>query len=241
MSYGFSEQKEARRRMWRVIRWLFATVLFLFLGVTSYWTGSKLAVSEVSRLQQEVDELARVVADLDDRNTQLQAQAAEAGESEARWRARYEAEVPTGNNKELLALIERQIEKGADPDRVAFLVNTAADERSCDGNTQTKRFLVRTPLYTGANDAVTFARNTITVTAQGESASNAEGKPEAWFDPAKTVTLRFFEPGGASSKASGALPLHHSVVRGDGEYRFSIVAGEKRGFIGVTIERCAFP
>ncbi len=224
-----------------MIRWLFSMVFFLFLGVTSYWTGSRLAVREVSRLQQEVDELSRGVAELGDRNAQLRTQAAEAGENAAQWQARYKAEVPTGKSRELFALLKSQIDKGADPDRVAFLVRTAADERSCDSETQTRRFLVRTPLFVGANDAVTFARNSITVTAQGASASNAEGKSEAWFDPAKPVVLKFVNPGGASSEATGALPLHHSVVRGDGEYRFSIVAGEKRGFVSVTVERCAFP
>ncbi len=241
MSYGFSHQRDVRRRWWRIVRWLFATVFFLFLGVTSYWTGSRLAVLEVTRLQQEVDELSTGVTELGDQNAELQTQAAKAGENAAQWQARYKAEVPSGKSKELFALLKKQIEKGADPDRVAFLVKTAADKRSCDSETQTRRFLVRTPLYAGANDAVTFARNTITVTAQGALSSNAEGKAEAWFDPAKPITLSFVVPGGASSKASGALPLHHSVVRGDSEYRFSIVTAVRQGFVSVTAERCAFP
>lgn len=241
MTYGFSEQKAARLRRQRTIRWLFAMVFFLFLGTTSYWVGARLAEREVSALQQQVDELSRNVAELRDHNARLQAQAAEAGANEARWQARYKAEVPTGDIKELLAMVKGQIDKGADPERVAFLVNRAADKRSCDSETQTKRFLVRTPLYTGANDAVTFAGNTITVTAQGASATNADGNPEAWFDPAKPVTLSFVEPGGVGSEASGTLPLHHSVVRGDEEYRFSVVDGDRRGFVSATVERCAFP
>lgn len=230
-----------RRRRWRTARWLLATMFFLFLGISSYWTGSRLAVLEVTRLQQRVDELSMGVAELDDRNAGLRTQAVEAGKDAAQWQARYKAEVPSGKSRELFALLQSQIEKGADPDRVAFLVRTAADERSCDKATQTRRFLVRTPLYAGANDAVTFARNTITVTAQGASSSNAEGQAEAWFDPAKPVTLWFAVPGGARSEATGALPLHHSLVRGDSEYRFSIVAAERRGFVSVTAERCAFP
>ncbi len=241
MSYGFSHRRDQRRRQWRIVRWLFATVFFLFLGVTSYWTGSRLAVLEVTRLQQEVDELSTGIAELREQDTLLRARAAEAGENAAQWQARYKAEVPTGNAKELFVLLKSQIDKGADPDRVAFLVETAAGERSCDSETRTRRFLVRTPLYAGANDAVTFGQNTITVSAQGATASNAEGKAEAWFDPAKPITLSFVVPGGASTKATGALPLHHSVVRGDSEYRFSIVAAERRGFVSVTAERCAFP
>ena len=241
MSYGFSDQKAARRRRWRNIRWTFATVIFLSLAVTSYWSGEKIARLEVSGLQEKVDELTKGVAELRDKNAALEERAAAADRNETEWREKYAADVPTGKSSELLALIESQIEKGADPDRVAFLVDTAARERSCDAVTQTKRFLVRTPLFAGANDAVTFAKNTITVTGMGASANSAAGIPEQWFDPAKPVTLRFVEPGGVSSQAFGALPLHHSVVRGKSEYRFSIIDSGKQGFINITAERCAFP
>jgi len=224
-----------------MIRWLFATAIFLALATTSYWTGSKLAKRQVTRLQEKVAALSAQVADLGDRNARLEAQAVEAGENEAQWRKRYEAEVPTGRSKELLALIESQIAQGAEPDRIAFLVGTAANEQSCDGELQTKRFLVRTPLYTGANVSVSFADKAIVVTGEGALGSDAEGKPEAWFDPAQPVTLTFVEPGGASTQATGVLPLTHSVVHGDSEYRFTILASDSRGFITVTAERCAFP
>lgn len=241
MSFGFAEQKAARRRRWQIIRWLLSMTLLLVLGVASYWTGAKLAVSEVTRLERKVEELEKSVAELSERNATLQTETAAAKDSEAKWQARYEAEVPTGKSKELLALIEGQIAKGADPERVAFLVETAANERSCESELQTKRFLLRTPLYAGANDSVSFANNAIIVTGEGGLATNAEGKPEAWFDPAQPVTLHFVQPGGKRSEASGILPLHHSVVRGSSEYRFTILASESQGFISVTAERCAFP
>jgi len=215
--------------------------MLLVLGVSSYWTGQKLAVSEVTRLERKVDELEKNVAELRDRNAALQTETAAAKDAEAKWQTRYEAEVPTGKSKELLAMIEGQIAKGADPERVAFLVGTAADERSCDSDLQTKRFLLRTALYAGANDSVSFANNAIIVTGEGELSTNAEGKPEAWFDPAQPVKLYFVEPGGERSEASGILPLHHSVVRGDSEYRFTVIASDSQGFISVTAERCAFP
>lgn len=215
--------------------------MLLVLGVASYWTGSKLAVSEVTRLERKVEELEKNVTELSERNAALQTETAAARKSQAEWQARYEAEVPTGKSKELLALIEGQISKGADPERVAFLVGTAANERSCESGLQTKRFLLRTSLYAGANDSVSFANNAIIVTGEGELSTNAEGKPEAWFDPAQPVKLYFVQPGGKRSEASGVLPLHHSVVRGDSEYRFTVLASESQGFISVTAERCAFP
>ncbi len=241
MSFGFAEQKAARRRRWRIIRWLLTTAILLVLGVASYWTGAKLAVSEVSRLEDKVAALEKAAAELRDRNAALESETATAREGESKWQERYKAEVPTGKSRELLTLIESEIARGADPERVAFLVGTAADERSCDSELQTKRFLLRTPLYTGANDAVSFADNAIIVTGEGALSRDAEGKPEAWFDPAQPVTLRFVEPGGAGSEASGVLPLYHSVVRGDREYRFTITSSDSQGFITVTAERCAFP
>lgn len=241
MSLGLRDQKEARRRRWRVFRLLFSAAVLVALGVAAYQTGTVLAERDVVRLRQVVDRQSADIAALGDENAELRQQADAAGRAEADWRKRYETEVPTGRSRELLTLIEQQMNNGADPARIEFLVAAAASERSCDGVPVTKRFFVRTPLYQGANDAATFAGSTIVAIAQGESATDAGGNPEAWFAPEKPVLLRFIEPGGGGTEASGMLPLYHSVVRGDEEYRFSIVAAERRGFVSVTAERCAFP
>jgi hypothetical protein len=218
MSLGFRDQKEARRRRWRFFRLLFFTAVLVGLGIVAYQTGTLLANREVSRLRLEVEKQSTDIAALRDENVQLRQQAEAASQAEAEWRERYEVEVPTGRTLELLALIKEQINKGADPERIEFLVG-----------------------YEGANDAVAFADNTVIVTAQGESATDVNGNPEAWFDVAKPVLLRFAEPGGGGTEATGLLPLHHSVVRGDKEFRFSAVAAERQGFLSVTVERCAFP
>ena len=241
MSLGFRDQKEASRRKWRLFRLLFSVAVFLMLGVFSYKAGTLLANREVVNLSGKVDSQAATIAALRDENAMLARQTEAAGQSEAEWRKRYEAEVPTGKALALFTMLKAQIEKGADPERIEFLVGLAANQQSCDSETRSKRFLVRTPLYDGATDAATFADRTIVVVAQGESATDAEGNPEAWFDVAKPVVLSFIEPGGASTEATGPLPLHHSVVRGDNEYRFSATADPRQGFISVTMERCAFP
>jgi hypothetical protein len=211
------------------------------LGVLAYKTGTVLANREVVRLAGEVESQAATIAALRDENAKLALQAETAGQTEAEWRKRYETEVPTGKSRELFDLVQEQMSKGADPARIEFLVGAAANERSCGGQTKTKRFYVRTPIYEGANDAVTMADNTVIVFAQGESATDADGNPEGWFDAAKPVLVRFIQPGGGGTEVSGLLPLHHSVVRGDREYRFSIAAAERRGFVIVTADSCAFP
>jgi len=53
--------------------------------------------------------------------------------------------------------------------------------------------------------------------------------------------VHFSRLGGETSKATAKLPLHHSVVLGDHEYRFTVTAGNSRGFVNVTADRCTFP
>ena len=87
---------------------------------------------------------------------------------------------------------------------------------------------------------MSFAENTITVTAEGRSATDEAGNPEAWFDPVHPITLSFTDIGGERADIKGTLPLHHAMVRGDTEYRFTVVTGD-RAFVEVTAEGCAYP
>ena len=43
-----------------------------------------------------------------------------------------------------------------------------------------------------------------------------------------------------TSEVAGELPLYHSMLVGDSEYRFTAVAGD-RGFLNVTADRCKAP
>src|SRR3546814_9270416 len=90
----------------------------------------------------------------------------------------------------------------SDLERLAFLVAAADKPRSCDGEPDTKRFIVSTELQSGgANDAVSFGERAITVTAVGAAARNANGNLEARYDPQKP------ELGRASGRERGC----HSV------------------------------
>lgn len=241
MSLGFRDQREAKRRRWRLITRLFALAVLAALGIFAYRSGMFLAERETVRLRGEAERLTAEVAALADAKARAEEQAAAARQAEAQWRERYEAEVPTGKERELLDAIRDQTAMGAELARIEFLIAMAAKERACDPDTVTKRFLPRTPISVGASDAVTFADGAIVVTGQGESATDENGNPEAWFDVGKPATVRFVQAGGEASEATGLLPLHHSVVRGDSEYLFNIVAGERQGFVTVTAARCAFP
>ncbi len=242
MTFGIHDTKSRRRRglRWTVLK-VFFVLLFMFgLGLFAYEGGSMLAQRAVVELEKQVAELDGNVAALGRENADLKTALAAAEDRAAEWQGRYEQEVPTGRSKELFDLVQERVAAGIETDRLAFLIGAAENRKSCDADAQTKRFFARTPLYKGANDSVSFAQDRITITAEGASAVNEAGDREGWFDPAKEVTVRFAQLGGRKSDRTGALPLHHSIVIGNSEYRFTAVAGD-RGIIKVTGARCPFP
>lgn len=241
MTLGIRQRRAERRRRFRVARWLLVVAMIAGLGVVSYQTGAKIAQGRVGGLEEEITRLSTRERDLGERAARLEVELAAARAELARWQARYQADVPTGKARELLALTGDLLDKGVPPERIGMMIKAAGRKLDCVGEPATRRFLVRTPLYRGANDAVTFADNAITVTAAGASAKDANGNPEAWFDPAQPVTVSFVGLGGEPSKVSGLLPLHHAMVWNGAEYRFSIIATDRRGFVNASADRCTLP
>ena len=243
MSLGLHESRQRRRRRfwWGVTKWTLALGLILAAGGYSYRIGAQLAERDVTRANERIAELEGEVAGLQQQSAALATDLAKARESITAWQARYEREVPTGFVREMMQLVQKKLEAGAEEERLAFLVSAADKPRSCDGDPETKRFIVTTELQTGgANDAVSFGDRSITVTAVGEPAHDANGNLEAWFDAERPVSVTFTQLGGKTVVAEGALPLHHSVVSGDSEYRFAVLPGA-RGFLTVTADRCDYP
>ncbi len=237
MSLGFHEQRKRRQsllRVWlRIILWTLVLCLALGIGYIAYDSGTALARRDVVRLE---DQLAKLEAE----NTGLKADVEAALELEKAIEKQYGRKVPPGKAKELVNLVRERLAAGVSLDRLAFVIGAAQNEDRCDDEASTKRFIVQTQLGEGANDTVSFASNRIVVTASGTAAIDASGNPEAWFNPAEPIAIQFAVAGGATSDASGILPLHPSVVLGGSEYRFNLVAGA-RGFINVTGLRCAYP
>jgi regulator of replication initiation timing len=236
-----SRYHDRRRRRSRLFRWVLALGGLGALAAVTYTSGSELANRDVHRLEQEVAALSQQIEALRAQNARLAGDNGAAILREQDLRRRYEAEVPTGPARDLLALVDARLKEGVSAERIRFMLDAAAQKQACDGKPQTKRFIVQTPISSGANASVGFANSAITVTAQGESASSAGGAPEAWFDPAKPVTLVFAALGGERVQASGVLPLHRSVVYNGDEYRFTATLAETRGFVTVTADRCALP
>ena len=243
MSLGLHETRVRRKRRirWVIAKWVLALALIVAAGVFAYQTGTGLAEREVRNLTREIADLSTKAEDLQKQNTDLQAKVILIQRRLEEAQARYKKDVPTGRMAELLGRLQAKLDAGVKADRLQFLIDSADNPRDCEPEPATKRFLVQTPLYSGANDSVSFANGALTVTAQGESATNDAGQVEAWFDVAKPVTVRFTRIGGKVSEETGKLPLHTSIVFGGNEYRFTAVAANTRGFVQVTGDRCKYP
>jgi len=243
MTLGLQETRNRRKRArrWAVLKWLLVLAAVGAVFYFVYETARQLARIEVERLESRVSELQTQLDQAGQQQSELRAELEETRQSLQEWQQRYRAEVPEGEPAELLDLVRARLDDGVPPDRLAFVIRKASDERECTAGPITKRFIVQTPLSTGAGGSVGFADGRITVSANGQSATNAQGQPEAWYDPAQTVTASFARLGGDSETVEGNLPLHHSVVIGDSEHRFTISEGENRAFAQVTWERCAYP
>ena len=240
-SYRDRQRGRRRRRFWMgtLVVMLIAAAL-AGAGYQAYQTGTDLARRDVTRLEARLAEVTEANTTLKNENDELAGALAEAKQREDKLSQRYERDVPTGPIKALLELAREKIDAGVDAERLRFVVSAAENRDECGDEPTSKRFLVKTPIFVGANDSVTFANQALTVTAAGESATDALDNPEAWYDPAKPVTVSFVQLGGKASEASGLLPLHHSVVVADREYRFSLTAGA-RGFVNVTGSHCPYP
>jgi len=242
MSLGLHESRTRRRRKarWTALKWVLALGLIVGSGIYAYDTGSEIAKAQITDLQREIDALTQRITTLESENARLRADQIVAQQRLEEAKTRYAQDVPTGRVATLLNNLREKLDAGVDQDRLAFLIASAANPRTCDEQPVTKRFLVRTPLYQGANDSVSFADGAIVVTAEGVAATDAQGRVEAWFDPAKPVTLHLTRIGGDTVDKTGMLPLHVSLVAGQSEYRFAAVEGPQ-GFVQISGDRCDYP
>lgn len=230
-----------RRQIWgRVVRVTFYLTVLAVFSISSYRMGLERSGRTVSTLEQAITDLTRKNAQLAAEMRGLASTAETANARAREFEDRYERDVPSGPARELAALVNEKLDAGLDPRRLAFVIGAAQNRRTCNDVAVTKRFVVKTDLYRGPNSAVSFADNTITITGDGSTARDASDKPEAWFDPAKPVTIRFTMIGGKKFDIAGKLPIHHSVIVGDAEHRFSFIEGD-RGFVKVAGTRCRFP
>ncbi len=241
MSYGlYDHHRRYRRRFWsrlgKVGLWL------ALLGVVagfSYLVGVEQLRSREGSMQEELANMVAARDKAEKRAQQLQ-QIAQTQEIRANeLEIRLQREVPSGELAKLNELVARKLAEGVNPDRMAFVIEQTSNPRSCS-RAETKRFVLPTPIYKGANSQVAFADGAITVSGEGVPARNTGGSPEAWYDPAKPVKIQIIDASGKTVDMEGVLPLERTLITADKEVRMTVAPGA-RSFVEVTGTICRFP
>ncbi len=210
---------------------LLAFGLGYFLGVSGLTQNSLATERHNETLLNQREELQDQVTALSAEIQTLQARFTEQRES-------FDETLPEGPLRELVPLLKEQLEEGKDPERLAFMLRSARAPRNC-AEPDTKRFVVSTPAYDGPVSQVSLEEGALVITGKGRSAINAEGQPEAWYDPSKSVEISFTTAEGTATK-KGPLPLRHSVVVNGREYRLTIARGAQ-SFAKIDYDSCDYP
>ncbi len=241
MSLGLydTERRHRRRMLASIFRFGLVIVLLVVTSAISYRYGVRQVETDEARLLAEVEALRTAKSNLESDALRHQSEVRTVEIRYEELQRRFEAEMPTGALRELTALARERLAEGLDPERLAFYIREANDPRDCSPM-DSKRFVMPTPAYQGADGTVSFNNGRISVTGLGANAIAENGGIQGWFDPAKDVAITLTVIDGETETITGVLPLYKSIVLEDKEFRFAFQQG-RRSFIQVTADRCAFP
>ncbi len=210
----------------------------LICALFGFWLGKQYGAQHLITLKDNVASLEIERDKLQENVTELSAKAQTADKRYEQLQEEVNSIIPKGPMQDLVTLVRTQLEQGMDPQRLSSAIRSARPPSNCS-NPETKRFVVKTPAYNGPTSFAAVAEGGVIISGAGKSARNVKGLPEAWYDPAKSVTL-VFKHGDKMEQKSGVLPLRYSVVHKDREYRFTIEKGA-RSFAKVIFDSCAYP
>jgi len=230
MSLGLARRKEIQKRraqrLWAIIRFIFIMFILIGVGYFAYDTGTEIAKRDLNVWKDKYELAAS-------ENEQLRV---DMGKNEASLE-QMQRLVPNDEIRDLLDVVNKKSTEGVAVSRMQNVIGGLTRNEECSDRSDVKRFIVGTLVNTQTTSTVSFERGLITISGRGSSEINENGNPEAWFDTAKPVTMTFALPGGDSQEKAGILPVYHTMVVKDQEYRFSITAGN-RSFVNVTLLKC---
>ncbi len=244
MTNGLRGSRRRRRQTAQrvILKWLLALLVVATAGYYAYRTGTRLSEVRIETLEGEAALLSTKIGALSRVNEMQERDLAEARALAEEWQHKYERDVATGDDKILFDAVRRKLADGVSRDRLEFVIGAAEERRECEDAPAEKRFIVTTPLHRGDRaGAVGYGNGEIVVSAAGASMRDANGNPEAWFDPAQPVTVSVVTLSGQNAEETGVLPLYPSLILGEAEYRLSVLAGPNRGFAQVSIQKCRYP
>jgi hypothetical protein len=238
----FGETRRSRRRQALLGTARLVAVALAIAGgaLASYQIGRSQSRIEVARFESDTASLQELNRTLSERAASAEQRAEAAITRAARLQRSYDADVPQGQTRDLLDLLQQRLKDGVPAARLEFLLREARVERKCDPPSETKRLLVHTSVTPTPAATAGFAKNQITVTVEGAPQRKPDGRTDPIFDPQQPVTLHLLRIGRDVAKAEGRLPLSHSLVLGDREFRFTVKAADK-GQSELIAQVCDFP
>lgn len=241
MTYSYSTRARYRERTFkRMITFLLCVFLFAGAIALGFFFGKQYAVLQISTLEKEVEDRDASIKSLQDQLTKIRAEAQTALSRLDQLKGQYEKDLPTdGPMRELVDMVRKQVESGMPADRLAFLIRSARPPRNCS-DPLSKRFVVKTPAYKGADSNVSIGDGAVVISGTGQSSRSRDGQLESWYDPTQAVNVVFRNADGEMEKKTSTLPFQHTVVSKGREYRFTLAEGEK-SFVKVTFDSCDYP
>lgn len=227
-----------RRSIDRFVNFIVVLAFLFGSGAVGFWLGQQGSSQQVSSLQQRLEEAEMQKSETEAVLMELRTEAQTATLKYEQLQSDVEQQVPEAMQG-LVDLVRKQLEEGMDPDRLSFVIRSARPPRNCS-EPETRRFVISTPAYQGSESSVEITEAGIQVSGKGVSVNNKDGKPEAWYDPAKQVSISFKLNGAEEKLKTGVMPIRHSLVSGAREYRFSVEEAA-RSFAKVTFDSCDYP
>jgi len=233
-----------RRARRRPLATLGAALLFVAAAVTVAYGGYRAGIAEGraerERLRTELQRAREQVRILEERQART-AQRLDALQLAYReLERRYRERAIEGDLEEVLVLLRQRIAEGVPLSRLRFLIANARVERRCGKSERTQLF-VRVPLARDRRAAATLAEGALTVAVEGVPARDAEGRPEAWYDPLEPVRVRILTLDGRREELEGRLPVAREVVASGSVYRLVLAPSARRGWLEVAVQRCDQP
>lgn len=208
------------------------------VGYNSYLAGQRLSQNDIAGRNAEIERLNAAAQAQDKTIAELRDSVEQARRETQDYKSRLDQVAISDDMKELMGALRGKIAAGVDPKRLAFLIAAADRPRNCQPATA-KRFVVRIPGMPPSSATMVNFANSLTVTADGAALPGTNGAAPTVFDPSQPVTVHFTEIGGKQDEVTGKLPLSHSLVVKNNEYRFTIAPNAK-GFVEVSGDRCDF-
>ncbi len=238
--FSYNPNDRYRQRFRHRMAGMSMTAFIMIFGVVlGFFFGRQYALQNHVMLQSQVKSLTAEKTALENAMTELKAEALTATTRFEELQKIYKETIPEGPMQELVTLVHKQLEEGMDPQRLAFLVRSARPPRNCT-DPEVLRIVLATPAYKGPESKASIGEGAVVIHGSGESARNAAGAPEAWFDPGKPVEVQFVSQDGRAEEKKGVMPIHHSLVAGSKEYRFTVTEGAK-SFAKITYNSCDYP